>query len=204
MKKIMLFAVVLLMTSMLVFAGGGKDKSADTGVGPGVLAVGDWNTYSDQGSDGGSSTATIESAEEVIDGETFMVHHVKGNVTTKFQYGFAGWGIDADAATTELYKTAKMFSFWIKGDGKRYTIKFKTSNVQDYAYFEYTFPTENGVATLVEVPIGFFMQPAWTNQPVKKNLAAVTGIEWQTHESWRQVGDVNPFEIKTWGFKVHN
>jgi len=172
------------------------------GIGAGVLATGEWVTFNDL-NDNGSSTATITEAQEVINGETVTVYNVKGNVTTKFQYGFAGWGLDQDEATLELYKTAKAFSFWILGDGKAYSIKFKTSNVSDHAYFEYRFSTEPGEPVFVEVPVGFFMQPSW-GQPVRKNLTLATGIEWQTHESWRRPGDVNPFEIKTWGFKVHN
>jgi len=172
------------------------------GVGTSVLATGEWVTFNDL-NDNGSSTATITEAQEVINGETVTVYNVKGNVTTKFQYGFAGWGLDQDEATLELYKTAKSFSFWILGDGKAYSIKLKTSNVSDHAYFEYRFSTEPGEPVFVEVPVAFFMQPSW-GQPVRKNLTLVTGIEWQTHESWRRPGDVNPFEIKTWGFKVHN
>jgi len=200
MKKILLFAVILLIASMLVFAGGGKEKSG--GIGAGVLATGEWNAYTDV-NDKGSSTAVITSSEEEIGGEKVITHRIVGNVTTQFQYGFAGWGLDADEATIEKYKTAKAFSFWILGDGKAYTIKFKTSNIQDFGYFEYRFATEPGEAMYIEVPMGFFFQPSWA-APARKNQELVTGIEWQTHESWRKDPRNNPFEVKIWNFKVHN
>lgn len=200
MKKILLFSVVLIITSMLVFAGGGKEPAKPAP----VLATGDWMTYNDQTNDGGSSTAKLETKEEVIDGKTVKVHHVTGNVTTQFIYGFAGWGIDADAATMENYKTADALSFYILGDGKKYTIKFKTSSIEDYAYHEYTFDTTAGEVLFIEVPMQYFAvgQPSW-GAPKKFDATLVTGIEWQTHESWRLNPRSNPFEVKMWDFMIH-
>lgn len=201
MRKILLFTVILLITSLLVFAGGGKEKGAEIAAVP-TLAVGEWSPYDDL-NDKGSSTAAIKTAVETIDGEQVTVYTITGNVTTKFQYGFAGWTLDPDEATLALYKTAKAISFWVLGDGKSYSVKFKTSNVKDFGYLEYRFVTEPGQPMYVEVPIAYFMQPSWA-APVSKKPELVTGIEWQTHESWRKAGDSNPFEIKFWNFKVHN
>jgi len=201
MKKIMLLAVVLLMTSALVFAGGGKEKN--TKLAP-VPATGEWMTYNDRGSDGGSSISNLETKEEEIDGKTVKVHHITGNVTTQFEYGFAGWGLDADNATMELYKNAEALSFYVLGDGKKYTIKYKTSTIEDYAYHEYTFETKVGEAMYIEVPMAFFSigQPAW-GAPVKFDQTLVTGVEWQTHESWRLTPRNNPFDVKMWDFMIH-
>jgi hypothetical protein len=177
--------------------GGGNPRSMQ-GLGAGTLAVGEWFAYNDA-EDKGSSTAVLTSAEEVIDGSTVTVYTIKGNVTTQFQYGFAGWGIEPDEATLNLIKTAKALSFTILGDGKRYAIKFKTSDVKDYAYHEYLFNTEPGEWLTVEVPIGFFMQPSWTGSPVTLRPGNVVGVEWQTHESWRPAA----FEVKFRDFKVY-
>jgi len=174
-----------------------KNPKSMEGLGEGTLAVGVWNAYADA-SDGGDSKSEISSKEEVIDGKTVMVHTVKGNVTTKFMYGFAGWGLDPDPATLELIKTAKALSFTILGDGKKYAIKFKTSDVKDFAYHEYIFTTEAGVPMTIEVPLGFFIQPSWTGEPKRLKPENVVGVEWQTHESWRP----GSFEIKTWDFKI--
>jgi len=203
-KKFCFLAFLAVFCIIILSCGssGGAAK-ADTGPGTPTLATGEWMVYNDIESDKGSSTAKIVSAEEVIDGKKVMVHHVTGNVTTQYKYGFAGWGLNADEATMNLYKTAKSLSFWILGDGQRYTIKFKTSNITDYGYFEYAFNTEKGVPMLVEVPMKYFMQPSWATAAMMKQ-ALVTGVEWQTHEVWRKDPKVNPFDIKIWDFTVYN
>jgi hypothetical protein len=202
-KKLCLLALFVMLCAVILSCGssGGAAKT-DSGLGTPTLATGEWMVYNDE-NDNGSSTSNIVSAEEVIGGKTVMVHHITGNVTTKFQYGFAGWGLNQDDATLELYKTAKAVSFWILGDGQRYTIKFKTSNIRDYAYFEFSFNTEKDEPIYVEVPVKFFMQPSW-GEPARMNQALVTGVEWQTHESWRKDANRNPFDIKTWDFTVYN
>jgi hypothetical protein len=198
---LVLFAVFCVV--VLSCATGAK---SDDGLGTPTLATGDWMSYTDQEGDGGSSTSKIVSAEQVIDGKTVMVHHVTGNVTTKFQYGFAGWGLNHDEETLERYKTAKALSFWILGDGKRYTIKFKTERIIDYGYFEYSFNTEEGTPLLIEVPIKYFMQPSWAAPVGSLSLfqKLATGVEWQTHESWRKDPNNNPFEIRMWDFTIYN
>jgi len=202
--KLCLLALFAVFCTVIFSCGttSGAAKKTDDGPGKPTLATGEWFVYTDE-NDKGSSTVNLVSAEETINGNKVIVHHVTGNVTTKFQYGFAGWGLNADDKTLELFKTAKSFSFWILGDGQRYTIKFKTSNIKDYAYYEYTFNTQKGEPLLIEVPIKFFMQPSW-GSPVRMNQSLVTGVEWQTHESWRKTPNNNPFDIKTWDFTVYN
>ena len=202
-KKGLLLVLCVLIGAALISCGSSGATTEGSRFGEGVLVTGDWNTYDDSESDGGSSFANFELVEEEINGVTYEVIHVTGGVTSQFQYGFAGWGIDADEESMELYRTARAFSFWILGDGRRYTIKLKTSNVTDYCYFEYTFNTEEGVAQYVEVPANFFQQPAW-GMTVRRAFDLITGIEWQTHESWRVRDQETPFEIKMWNFRVHN
>ena len=203
-KKVCLLALFVAFCVVILSCGSsGGGAKVDAGPATPTLATGEWMVYDDVESDKGSSTVKLVSAKEVIDGKETIVHHVTGNVTTKFKYGFAGWGLNADEKTTNLYKTAKSFSFWILGDGQRYTIKYKTSNVKDYAYYEFSFNTEKGVPLLIEVPMKFFMQPSW-GETVKRDQSLVTGVEWQTHESWRKSDTNNPFDIKTWDFTVYN
>jgi hypothetical protein len=197
----LIFCVIFCAVVFSCASSGGGAKAAAEPATP-TLATGEWMVYTDE-NDKGSSTVNIESAEEEINGETVMVHHVTGNVTTKFQYGFAGWGLNHDEKTLELYKTAKMISFWILGDGQKYSVKFKTSNIKDFAYYEYTFDTKKGEPLYIEVPMKFFMQPSW-GRFVRLDPALATGIEWQTHESWRKTPDKNPFDIKIWDFTIYN
>jgi len=198
-KTLILLLCVAFCALIFACASSGGGKAPAVGIGPGVLATGEWNAYNDA-SDGGDSLSELVIAKEEIDGETVTTYAVKGNVTTKFQYGFAGWGIDPDEETLERFKAATAFSFKILGDGKRYSLKFKLSTVKDFAYHEYTFNTEEGVVSNIEVPMKFFMQPSWTSSPVSMRPQNVIGVEFQTHESWRP----GTFQIKMWDFKVHN
>jgi len=206
-KKLCLLVVLLVLCALVFSCGttGGaakpKNPKSMDGLGDGVLAVGEWRAYDDT-NDKGDSSAVLTTAKETIDGKEVTTYTIKGNVTSKFQYGYAGWAIDPDEATLERFKTAKAFSFTVLGDGKRYTIKFKTSDVRDYEYHEYSFNTEEGKAETFEIPMGFFMQPSWAKTPVRLKPENVVGVEWQTHESWRKDPKNNPFQIKIWDFKV--
>jgi len=198
-------ALIILLCAGIISCGtsGGSAKNPKSmeGLGSGTLAVGRWFAFDDV-NDKGDSTSVLTSKDEVVNGKTIPVHTIKGNVTTKFQYGFSGWGIEPDDATLNLIKTAKALSFMVYGDGKRYAVKFKTSDVKDYAYHEYLFNTEPGEWIQIEVPVGFFIQPSWTGEPKKLKPENVVGIEWQTHESWRKSPTSNPFEVKICDFKV--
>jgi len=207
MKKATVVLLVLigaLCAMALSCASSGGGKAASSELGTGTLAIGEWRPYDDQEGNDGSSTSELTEAEEVIDGQTVKTYTVKGNITTKYQYGFAGWAIDPDEETFERFKKATGFSFKILGDGQRYTIKYKTTDCQmDHCYYEYGFNTEAGEVVYVEVPIKMFMQPSW-GQWKRLNQNNVFGVEWQTHENWRKSTTTNPFEIKIWDFKVYN
>ena len=166
-------------------------------------AIGDWRTFMDDGN-GGSSTATLTSAEETINGQKVTTYTVKGNVTTKYEYGYAGWAFDPDNETLERLKNAEAISFTIRTQGQKFAVKYLTSDCDsDYAYFEFPgVETEPGEAKTITVPMMFFMQPAWGAQKdfVQENF---TGLEWQTHESWRKTPNNNPFEVTIYDLIVH-
>jgi hypothetical protein len=202
MKNTVKWVVFVLCAALCValLTSGKKDK---TPAGTGFPATGEWGVSADE-DNGGSSTVTISSAEENIDGQTVTTYTVKGNVTTQYQYGYAVWKIEPDDVTLERIKKATGISFTIQGDGQRYAIKFKTKECEsDYCYYEYGFNTEAGVPITVEVPVKMFMQPSW-GQWKKFNQESFTGLEWQTHENWRKSPTTNPFEIKIWDVKIWN
>ena len=212
MKKVTVFAVVLVgALAAMVFScasGGGKGASQGGGsaaLGTGYPVVGSWGTYDDhEVPNNGTSTAELTEAEETIDGETFTVYTITGNLTTQFVYGFAGWYVDPDTETFERFKKATGFSFKVLGDGKKYSIKYKTTDCQaDYCYYQYDFDTVPGQPTTIEVPMKYFMQPSWGIWK-KLNQENVIGVEFQTHEKWRTSATTNPFEVKVWDFKVYN
>jgi len=200
-QKTMVLFLSAALCALVFSCAGASAPAAEVDFTTGILATGEWMTYSDIEGDGGSSTAEMVIAEEEIDGASVTTYSVTGNVTTQFRYGFAGWGLDADEETLERYKTARALSFKIIGDGSRYTIKFKLRTVTDHCYHEFTFPTTAGEVMKVEVPMRFFMQPSW-GDAVRFNQAQVIGVEWQTHESSRTAAN-NPFSVKMWDFLIH-
>jgi len=203
-KKLCFLAIFVIFCAIIFSCASSGGTKAGAEQDTPTLVTGDWFIYDDaEPPNNGSSTVKFTVEKEIIDGKEEMVTHVSGNVTTKYQYGFSGWGITADEKIFELYKTAKSFSFWILGDGQRYTIKYVISSVKDYGDYEYTFTTEKGVPKKIEVPMKYFMQPSWA-KPVKMDQTLVTQVQWQTHESWRKTGNNNPFDIKMWGFTVYN
>jgi len=203
MKKTLNWVVFVLCVTLFAVtfscATGGKSKTPE---GNGYLATGEWRPFFDNENDG-DSTATLTEAVETINGETVTTYTINGNVTTKYQYGFAGWAIDPDDETLERLKKATGISFYVQGDGKRYAVKYKTKECEsDYCYYEYLFNTDpSGEPTLIEVPIKLFMQPSWGAYK-RLNQDSFTGLEWQTHESWRSSPSTNPFEVKIWDARI--
>jgi len=196
MKKTVNLAFLILCAALcgaVVFSCASSGGGASEATGETVPYVGVWEGYTDI-NDGGSSTINVEETEK--DGMT--AYRVTGNVTTGFIYGFVGWQVTPDAATLENLKNAKALSFKFIGDGKRETVKYRISNVKDYAHYEYHFFGEPGEETYVEVPIKFFQQPSW-GAPARMNQANAEDICWQTHESWRP----GTFEILIWDVKIH-
>ena len=199
-----LFGVLFTMVLSCASTGGGG-KSSAASLGTGYAVVGCWGTYDDhEEPNNGSSKAYLVGAEESIDGVTFTTYTITGNLTTQFVYGFAGWYVDPDTETFDRFKKATGFSFKVLGDGKRYSIKYKTTDCQiDYCYYQYDFDTVPGQAVTIEVPMKYFLQPSWGIWK-KLNQDNVIGVEFQTHEKWRTSATTNPFEVKMWDFKVYN
>ena len=180
----------LLITCASSGGGGGASTAA---TGETVPYVGVWEGYTDV-NDGGDSTIQVEKTEK----DGMEAYRITGNVTTGFIYGFVGWQVTPDEATLENLKNAKAISFKFIGDGKRETVKYRISNVRDYAHFEFHFVGEPGEEGYVEVPIRFFQQPSW-GAPARMNQANAEDICWQTHESWRP----GTFEILIWDVRIH-
>jgi len=207
---LLLTLVCVLCVCVLVLScassGGGKTGGGGVSLtGTAYPVIGSWGTYDDhEVPNNGTSTAKLTEAEEEIDGKMVTTYTITGNLTTVFVYGFAGWYCDPDPETFERFKKATGFSFTVLGDGKRYSIKYKTSDAQfDYCYHQFDFDTVAGKPVTIEVPMKFFMQPSWGiwKKLIQENC---TGVEFQTHEIWRTSTTTNPFEVKMWDFKVYN
>jgi hypothetical protein len=97
-------------------------------------------------------------------------------------------------------KAAKALSFRILGDGDRYAVKITTSDVTDYAYYEFSFDTVDGQPMTIIVPVEYLMQPSW-GKPVGSmvNLDLSQFVEFQTTRN----GAPGPYTFKLWDFRVH-
>jgi len=155
-----------------------------------------WSVNGDE-DNGGSSTITMkeETISKGVTGYSFT-----GAITDKYEYGFVNVKLTPDDATLDILKKCSGFSFKIIGDGDEYAVKITTSDVKDYAYYEYRFPTVKGQAITVVVPVGFLMQPSW-GKPVGAgvNTSLAQFIEYQTTRN----GSPGKFEFKLWDFKLY-
>jgi len=186
MKKTLL----LIFAGLLFFAGTAFSQSTPV--------TGEFEAITDA-SDGGSSTVKME--ETTRDG--MKAWRFTGEVTTQFQYGFAGWELKPDAASLtrmRALRNTSTVSFKVLGDGKRYTVKFRMPQriITDWAHHEFHFNTRAGEVQEVTVQIRQFQQPAWSSSPVNMQIRQVDDISWQTHESWRP----GTFDITVWDIKI--
>jgi hypothetical protein len=155
-----------------------------------------WTVNGDE-DNGGSSTITMKQ-ETVAKGVTG--YSFSGAITNQYEYGFVNVKVTPDAATLDILKTCTGLSFKVIGDGDPYAVKIITSDVNDYAYYEYRFDTVKGQPITVVVPIGYLMQPSWgkaVGASVNTQLAQL--IEFQTTRN----GNPGPFEFKLWDFKLY-
>ena len=155
-----------------------------------------WTVNGDE-DNGGSSTITMKE-EAVAKGVTG--YSFSGAITNKYEYGFVNVKVTPDEATLDKLKTCTGLAFKVLGDGDDYAVKIITSDVKDYAYYEYRFSTVKGQPITVVVPIEFLMQPSWgkaVGASVNTQLAQL--IEFQTTRN----GSPGPFEFKLWDVKLY-
>jgi len=191
MKKHIAFAVFIGIAA-LAFAGGGKDAGGSATAG---TATWEWKVNGDE-DNGGTSTITMAEGTE----EGMPAYSFTGNITNKYEYGFVNVKLYPDTDTLEVLKTCSGFSFRVIGDGDRYAVKIVTSDVKDYAYYEYVFDTVKGQPITVVVPLNYLMQPSWGKTIGSKvNTDLAQFVEFQTTRN----GSPGPFELKLWNFKLY-
>ncbi|MDR0455519.1 MAG: CIA30 family protein [Treponema sp.] len=168
---------------------------ASTGGGKVVAHEGvwDWQTDNDA-SNGGTSTITMtEGTEGGITAYSFA-----GTITNEYQYGDVYVKVYPAGDMLDLLKTMTAVSFKVKGDGDAYMIKIPTSNITDYAYYQYSFDTVDGQEMLIIVPMAYFMQASWGKTEIFDQSLA-EWIEFQTTRS----GAPGPYEFKLWDLKLY-
>jgi len=153
----------------------------------------DWIVNADEGNGGSSTIVMTEGTEEGVPSYIF-----KGAITKKYEYGYVNVKLMPDAATLDQLKKAKAISFRVVGGGEPLSVKITTSDVKDYAYFEYSFETVDGQPQTVIVPIEYFMQPSWG-----KAVGATVNLDNAEFVEYLYQGPAGPYEFKLWDFRIH-
>jgi hypothetical protein len=200
MKKVVLGAAAFLAGTIFVLlvscastggSGGGNEESA------GVAGGWAWGGFTDAANGGTSKIRVIENIEQ-IDGEPLMTYSIDGEVSSQYQYGYAGWYAIPDEATLELLKTARAFSFKVEGDGNTYDVMFCTADISDAAYYRTAFNARKDQTTTVTVRTGQLAQPAdWgIKKPFNQDMA--TQIQFQTTNN----GKPGTFKVKIYDLRI--
>jgi hypothetical protein len=156
-------------------------------------------TWTVNGDEDNGGTSTITMKEETIS-KGVTGYSFSGAITNAYEYGFVNVKLTPDEATLEKLKTCTGFSFKVMGDGEDYAVKITTSDVQDYAYYEYRFSTVKDQPITVVVPLGFLMQPSWGKSiGASVNTQLAQFIEYQTTRN----GSPGNFAFKLWDFKLY-
>jgi hypothetical protein len=119
-----------------------------------------WYSYNDKDS-GGNSTISITTGQETIGGQSYFVVSMTGKVTTKYQYGYIGFGNNLDVNTMAKLKAASGIKFKAVGDGKSYRFRIETTPVKDSDYHGKVFSTKNGQVVEVFIPYKDLRQEGW-------------------------------------------
>jgi len=156
-------------------------------------------TWAVNGDEDNKGTSTITMKEEQIS-KGVTGYSFSGAITNAYEYGFVNVQLNPDDATLEILKKCTGLSFKVIGDGDPYAVKIVTSDVKDYAYYEYRFDTVKDQPITVVVPIEFLMQPSW-GKPVGSavNTSLAQFVEYQTTRN----GNPGTFAFKLWDFKLY-
>jgi len=156
-------------------------------------------TWAVNGDEGNKGTSTITMKEEQIQ-KGVPGYSFTGAITNAYEYGFVNVQLNPDDATLEILKKCTGLSFKVIGDGDPYAVKIVTSDVKDYAYYEYRFDTVKDQPITVVVPIEYLMQPSW-GKPVGAlvNTQLAQFVEYQTTRN----GNPGEFSFKLWDFKLY-
>jgi hypothetical protein len=172
---------------------------ASTGGGEsaGVAGAWAWGSFTDAANGGSSKIKLIEAIEQ-IDGEPLMTYSIDGEITSQYQYGYAGWYAFPDDPTLELLRTARAFTFKVIGDGSTYDVMLCTADISDAAYYRTAFTTRKDQITNVTVKVGQLAQPA--DWGVKKpfNQGTATQIQFQTTNN----GKPGTFKVKIYDLRL--
>ncbi len=181
---------VFLLVNFLSFPGEGKQTIDGT-----------WFYYNDEGNKGTSKiiinnreTKDFSFIDEKINGVNKKVAELAGVVTTDFQYGFLGMGVNLPAKMLEELKKAKGIKFKAMGDMKDYRVRVETGDITDYDYYGKVFDASEKPAEVI-IMFNKLTQEGW-GKKAKFDPDKVTNITFQT------VGQpLDSVLLKVWDFE---
>jgi hypothetical protein len=157
-----------------------------------------WGTFTDAANKGSSRITLLEDYEE-IGGKITTVRKISGEITSQYEYGYAGWYAFPDDPTMEELKKAKSFSFKVLGDGQTYFVMVSTSDITDACYHRVTFTTKKDQVMTVNVRMGSLQQPEDWGIKKRFNQDNATQIQWQTTNN----GKPGTFNLKIWDLSLY-
>ncbi len=141
--------------------------------------VNSWAALTDA-NDKGSSTAELTVSDETIDGKKYEgVATLKGTVTTKFQYGYAGMYSVDGAPLEKLLQNGSGIELAVSGDGAMYDVRIETSDRKDYCYHKFTFQAPKGKVKKYTIPYSKLKQDSW-GVPKKFDKSLIKNVSFQT------------------------
>ena len=195
-KKMLMVLTIVLTATLALSCGttGGSGGGGGEGIAGGWL----WGGFTDAANQGTSRINLIEDVEN-IDGQVYMTYNISGEITSQYEYGYAGWYAVPDEDTKALLKKIKTFSFKVLGDGQTYFVMLCTDDITDAAYYRQTFTTKKDQVTTVNVRVGGLSQPDDWGIKKRFNQDNATQIQWQTTNN----GKPGTFKLKIYDLKVY-
>jgi hypothetical protein len=117
---------------------------------------------------------------------------ISGSVTTDFEYGYAGCGLNFDSKSLAIdISKFKGIRFYAKGHGANYFVKLECSLISDNAYHETTFFAGKEWKK-IEILFSNLEQPnrATDTISIANALKNAKGIQWQTSTQ-----PIKPYEL---------
>jgi|GEM_PF-5194367 len=140
-----------------------------------------WFSFADK-DDGGTSLSELKLGTSEADGGPCSLHW-KGLVTTAYEYGYAGIGVDLTKDTAlDTYKT---LSFKVRGDGLSYRVKLPMAShfeAKEFNFYGADMSCGDGTQAwkTVSIDLTKLQQEQGWGQSVKLDLAVVGKIQIQT------------------------
>jgi len=197
MKNTIKLLGIIALSAVIGF---GLTSCGDDGGGDGSVTVGNWKwiIFSDQ-QESGSSTVEMDvnEADEKVT--------LSGNVALipNQTYGYASASGTPNAETLSALKAADAISFKIKGDGKKYKLEIRTSDITNYNYYQIRFATVEDQEMEITIPYSWLRQENWGNQVVAFDKSKITRVAFHARAE-ATITKAGDYEFTVWDIKAGN